>query len=36
VIEAYIGSGEDDDEDDVDVTSAHVQDSTVVDEEGKP
>jgi branched-chain amino acid transport system ATP-binding protein len=36
VIEAYIGTGEDDDEDEVDVTTAHVQDTTVADEEGKP
>jgi branched-chain amino acid transport system ATP-binding protein len=35
VIEAYIGTGEDDDEDEVDITSAHVQDTTVADEEGK-
>ena len=34
VIEAYIGTGEDDDED-VDVTDAHVQDTTVAEEEGK-
>lgn len=34
VIEAYIGTGEDDDED-VDVTQAHVQDTTVAEEEGK-
>jgi branched-chain amino acid transport system ATP-binding protein len=34
VIEAYIGTGEDDDED-VDVTEAHVQDTTVAEEEGK-
>jgi branched-chain amino acid transport system ATP-binding protein len=35
VIEAYIGTGEDDDEDEVDVTAAHVQDTTVAEEEGK-
>jgi branched-chain amino acid transport system ATP-binding protein len=35
VIEAYIGTGEDDDEDEVDITAAHVQDTTVADEEGK-
>jgi branched-chain amino acid transport system ATP-binding protein len=35
VIEAYIGTGEDDDED-VDVTQARVQDTTVADEEGQP
>jgi branched-chain amino acid transport system ATP-binding protein len=35
VIEAYIGTGEDD-EDEVDVATAHVQDTTVADEEGKP
>ena len=35
VIEAYIGTGEDDDEDEVDTTAAHVQDTTVTDEEGK-
>jgi branched-chain amino acid transport system ATP-binding protein len=33
VIEAYIGTGEDD-EDEVDVQQAHVQDTTVTDEEG--
>jgi branched-chain amino acid transport system ATP-binding protein len=35
VIEAYIGTGEDDDEDEVDITAAHVQDTTVAEEEGK-
>jgi branched-chain amino acid transport system ATP-binding protein len=35
VIEAYIGTGEDD-EDDVDVQDAHVQDTTVTDEESRP
>ncbi|MFI5708003.1 ABC transporter ATP-binding protein [Kribbella sp. NPDC051620] len=35
VIEAYIGTGEDDDEDEVDITQAHVQDTTVAEEEGK-
>ncbi|MEU4389380.1 ABC transporter ATP-binding protein [Kribbella sp. NPDC023855] len=34
VIEAYIGTGEDDEED-VDASSAHVQDTTVAEEEGK-
>ncbi|TDX02454.1 ABC transporter ATP-binding protein [Kribbella sp. VKM Ac-2566] len=34
VIEAYIGTGEDE-EDDVDVQDAHVQDTTVADEEGR-
>jgi branched-chain amino acid transport system ATP-binding protein len=34
VIEAYIGTGEDDD-DDVDVTTARVQDTTVAEEEGQ-
>jgi branched-chain amino acid transport system ATP-binding protein len=34
VIEAYIGTGEDDDED-VDIEDAHVQDTTVADEEGR-
>jgi branched-chain amino acid transport system ATP-binding protein len=34
VIEAYIGTGEDD-EDDVDVRDAHVQDTTVAEEEGR-
>jgi branched-chain amino acid transport system ATP-binding protein len=33
VIEAYIGTGEDEDEDDT--GSADVQDSTVAEEEGK-
>ncbi|MEU4193787.1 ABC transporter ATP-binding protein [Kribbella sp. NPDC026611] len=35
VIEAYIGTGEDDEED-VDVQDAHVQDTTVAEEEGRP
>jgi len=35
VIEAYIGTGEDDDEDDVDVQDAHVQDTTIADEENR-
>ncbi|WP_350276841.1 ABC transporter ATP-binding protein [Kribbella sp. HUAS MG21] len=35
VIEAYIGTGEEDEED-VDVREAHVQDTTVSDEEGRP
>jgi branched-chain amino acid transport system ATP-binding protein len=34
VIEAYIGTGEDDDQD-VDIEDAHVQDTTVADEEGR-
>jgi len=34
VIEAYIGTGEEE-EDDVDVEDAHVQDTTITDEEGR-
>ncbi|WP_433022299.1 ABC transporter ATP-binding protein [Kribbella sp. CA-294648] len=36
VIEAYIGTGEDDDEDTVDPGSAHVQDTTVTEQEDRP
>ncbi|QNE22302.1 ABC transporter ATP-binding protein [Kribbella qitaiheensis] len=35
VIEAYIGTGEDDDEDEVDVAEARVQDTTVSEQEGQ-
>jgi branched-chain amino acid transport system ATP-binding protein len=35
VVEAYIGTGEDDDEDEAGPGSAQVQDTTVAEQEGK-